>query len=99
MICIARHYNVMMTAYDEILEHDSDPDWEMLCAEICANIRPNDLDGDSLEKTLYLDTHCQCSANVSTCANRIRRLLARVLASRGGCLANLVHHLDANSGL
>src|SRR5882724_5123342 len=86
VMCTTRHYNGMMTAYDEILEHDSDPDWAMSCTEICANIRPNDLDGDLLEKTLYFETHIinvlrsyQCEPTSGLFSSVLMRHVASVL--------------------
>jgi len=96
VMCTTRHYNGMMTAYDEILEHDSDPDWAMSCTEICANIRPNDLDGDLLEKTLYFETHIiNVLRSYQHARTHIRPLLVSAHVACGQCLAEMDRLSDA----
>ena len=94
----SKHYNDqdMKATYDQISEHDSNPTLTLLWAEMCANIYPQRLGDDSLERTLRLKTHMiKVLGTYQHARTRIRRLLARVLASRGRCLVKMDRRSDA----
>ena len=79
----------MQAIHDQILLHPSNPTWAVLCAEIGDNINLEQLDDDSLEKVLCLETH---AINVlksfqDVRPTRIQCLLACAFETRGECLA------------
>ena len=96
---MSNHYSSedMKAIYVQTLLNPSDPTWAILCAEIGKDIfDPDQLDDDSLEMVVCLETHAiKVLRSCQHARTRIQRLLGHALAARGWCLFEMDRRSEA----